>query len=233
MKCIQCNSKLLSPKRIYCSNKCKEKHYSTLTEKKNPNTSFNQLKGYLKRKLEAIELLGGKCKICGYCKNLSALHFHHRDSENKSFALDARAFANRNKKLLLNEILKCDLLCANCHAEIHYPDNEIVNIKNFNLSKTKSLNEIKIQRCCVNCGKNKKNDSELCRACWHISNRKFDRPSPEDLIFDLIEFKNSSKISKKYKCSHKAIEKWFLYYNIDYRKLKKFLNEWRLQVRIL
>lgn len=29
--------------------------------------------------MEAINLMGGKCYICGYCKNYAAMEFHHLD----------------------------------------------------------------------------------------------------------------------------------------------------------
>ena len=33
-------------------------------------------------------------KICGYDKNVAALEFHHKDSTQKEFKLDARKLAN-------------------------------------------------------------------------------------------------------------------------------------------
>ena len=65
-----------------------------------------------------IDMLGGKCKACGYNKSTSALCFHHRDPEQKSFPLSKREMVfslDRLKK----EAEKCDLLCLNCHAEEH------------------------------------------------------------------------------------------------------------------
>ena len=60
---------------------------------------------------------GGKCIRCGYHRCLAALQFHHRDREIKEFHLSnsgvPRAFVR-----LREEAAKCDLLCANCHAEV-------------------------------------------------------------------------------------------------------------------
>lgn len=39
----------------------------------------NQIQRWIKRKLDAIEYLGGKCISCGYSKYYGALEFHHRD----------------------------------------------------------------------------------------------------------------------------------------------------------
>lgn len=72
------------------------------------------------RKEYLVELAGGKCIKCGYNKELAALDFHHR--EGKAFTLstairifDDSAFMD----LAVNEIKKCDLLCSNCHREVH------------------------------------------------------------------------------------------------------------------
>ena len=71
------------------------------------------------RKQKLITLLGGKCKICGYCKCIAALHFHHKNGSEKSFGIGAKGLTGDWKKLV-SEVKKCDLLCANCHAETHY-----------------------------------------------------------------------------------------------------------------
>lgn len=72
---------------------------------------------WTKRKLEAIEYLGGCCIRCGYSKYHGALEFHHRDPTNKEFEWTKTRLLN--KKAMLTEIDKCDLLCANCHRELH------------------------------------------------------------------------------------------------------------------
>lgn len=78
-----------------------------------------------KRKLELVEAKGGKCQTCGYSKNLAALSFHHRDPSEKSFGIDARNISNRSMAAVLLEAEKCDLLCMNCHAEVHNPQFDV------------------------------------------------------------------------------------------------------------
>lgn len=73
-------------------------------------------------KKRAIELRGGKCEKCGYDKCIEALQFHHRNPEEKSFGL-SQSGNTRSWQEYLNEAMKCDLLCANCHAEEHYLNN--------------------------------------------------------------------------------------------------------------
>jgi len=72
-----------------------------------------------------IELLGGKCSSCGYKKNFAALEFHHKIAGTKAFELDLRSLSNRTWEKVLDEVSKCILLCANCHAELHHADHLI------------------------------------------------------------------------------------------------------------
>lgn len=59
---------------------------------------------------------GGKCSICGYNKCLDALHFHHPNN-NKEICVSHALY--NGFKAGLAEAKKCQLICANCHAEIH------------------------------------------------------------------------------------------------------------------
>jgi hypothetical protein len=88
---------------------------------KNRNTWERQKNLHLERKKELVKMKGGKCQMCGYQKNYAALVFHHRDPSKKEIALDARCLANISTPRLLAEVEKCDLLCSNCHFELHNP----------------------------------------------------------------------------------------------------------------
>lgn len=69
-------------------------------------------------KQAAVTYKGGKCQICGYDKCLAALDFHHKNKNEKDFNVGLyRSYLLDNLK---PELDKCDLLCANCHREIHY-----------------------------------------------------------------------------------------------------------------
>jgi hypothetical protein len=52
------------------------------------------------------------CSICGKKFHHSAMDFHHRRGEIKLFTIGNKA---KGKKILLNEISKCDIICSNCH----------------------------------------------------------------------------------------------------------------------
>lgn len=66
-------------------------------------------------KARAIEHKGGKCQLCKYDKCPAAMVFHHEDPQEKDFNISEVMSWER----ILQEIDKCILVCANCHAEIH------------------------------------------------------------------------------------------------------------------
>lgn len=74
-------------------------------------------KSLLKRKQKAVDFLGGKCKKCGYKKTIVALTFHHRDPSEKEFEIGK--IKDHAWEKVLKELKKCDLLCFNCHMELH------------------------------------------------------------------------------------------------------------------
>ena len=72
-------------------------------------------------KRELVRYKGNKCEICGYNNCIGALQFHHLDSSQKDFELSAKYNGgNFDMKSFYKEVDKCQLLCANCHAEKHF-----------------------------------------------------------------------------------------------------------------
>lgn len=125
--CQICNKRLQGNQQKYCSNKCKQKgHWDKVKEQ--PNSYHSQTLRALKRKLEFVNIKGGKCSKCNYNKNLSALEFHYRDSSLKEFGLDFRKLSNTKIEVLTLELDKCDLLCSNCHKELHNPEMKRTNV---------------------------------------------------------------------------------------------------------
>jgi len=114
--CTMCETELTGRQTKYCSNKCKMRS----TNPKYQDYEKQKEKGR-RRKRELIALLGGECQVCGYKKNFAVLSFHHRDAAQKTMKLSARELSNNRLEVLLNEVRKCDLLCANCHLELHNP----------------------------------------------------------------------------------------------------------------
>lgn len=111
LKCVVCSSLLKGRQRRFCSYRCKSKGQSNAVY-------ANQKRRGLFRKNQLILKKGGKCVRCGYERCLRALTFHHRDPGDKGFNLDVRSCSNHSWEVLASEAAKCDLLCANCHAEV-------------------------------------------------------------------------------------------------------------------
>lgn len=59
------------------------------------------------------------CADCGWNEHPGALHFHHRDPTTKRFSI-ARS-AHKRRPEIEEEMAKCDVLCARCHAIRHLP----------------------------------------------------------------------------------------------------------------
>lgn len=128
--CVVCNEGISGQKKMYCSNKCKQKHHYDRV-KEQSNTYHSQTIRSYKRKLQLIDLLGGCCNVCKYDRNLSALEFHHRDPNVKDSQLDMRTLSNRSMDYIMSEVIKCDLLCSNCHREYHNPEISIDKIRDM------------------------------------------------------------------------------------------------------
>jgi len=63
------------------------------------------------------EMVG--CEECGGRYKGYVLDLHHIDPGQKSFTVSA-CNVNRKHELIRQEIKKCEVLCANCHRELHY-----------------------------------------------------------------------------------------------------------------
>lgn len=113
-KCILCGKKFIANNyaRLYC--------YECSPQGLNPTDVLRAKKRALKHFL--VEHKGGKCSKCGYNKCEGALQFHHSNPNEKDFAISEVNLNDTNFSIekLLEEIDKCDLLCANCHFEEHY-----------------------------------------------------------------------------------------------------------------
>jgi len=80
---------------------------------------------YAKQKQQLFEYKGAHCIKCGY-SHTAALQFHHRDPNQKDFELSVICtLATKNKwEKIKEELDKCDVLCANCHAVLHWEQNQ-------------------------------------------------------------------------------------------------------------
>ncbi len=172
---------------------------------------YQKLRG-LERKIYFINKMGGKCSVCGYHENISALEFHHRDPKDKEFRIDVRHMSNRKMEDLETEISKCDLVCANCHRVIHHPNQKmstIIDLVNRSVKQTSIKKRKKTYRYCE-CGNRLAYSSKgkRCKECSYKARRIYDRPTIDQLKVDLEELKSFYRVGKKYNTTHSTIQKW-------------------------
>lgn len=60
-----------------------------------------------------------KCQKCGMT-HPATLDFHHRDGATKEAEINRMVASKLSKQKIMDEIAKCDVLCANCHRILHY-----------------------------------------------------------------------------------------------------------------
>lgn len=88
-------------------------------DNKSRAAAITAIRHAIKRQL--VKYKGGKCEECGYDKCIAALQFHHIDQETKDFDLSMKYNGGSlNMQELYDEVDKCKMLCANCHAEKHF-----------------------------------------------------------------------------------------------------------------
>lgn len=101
-----------------CHNAYKKEHY-----KRNKQTYIdNSSKNRIKFKEWFIEEIKSKlsCIKCGEDRYW-VLDFHHRDPTEKDLEVST-LLGKMSKTILLREIEKCDVLCSNCHRDLHHQE---------------------------------------------------------------------------------------------------------------
>lgn len=83
------------------------------------------------QKIKAINYLGGKCIKCqNKFENISIYDFHHK--ENKIIEISQLIAKNKKFESFIDELNKCELLCANCHCELHDEEIKYIEMKTYN-----------------------------------------------------------------------------------------------------
>jgi len=108
------------------SSYCKKCNRDYLKEHYNNNLNYYKEKAK-NRKIQIREDFQNykktlKCKKCGEDR-WYVLDFHHREQNQKEFNIGLMIRDSKSFKDILEEIKKCDVLCANCHREYHYFNN--------------------------------------------------------------------------------------------------------------
>lgn len=60
------------------------------------------------------------CMDCGVSYPFYVMQFDHRDANSKSFSIGTCYSSGKSIRVVEEEISKCDVVCANCHAERTY-----------------------------------------------------------------------------------------------------------------
>lgn len=175
-----------------------------------------------KLKKNLVEYKGGKCERCGYNKCVAAMDFHHKDPSQKDFALSKNGLT-RSWVSLKKEADKCELVCSNCHREIHedlngYKDKRqnIVTKKYKKITKESApsrIEEKKKYNKCATCSIETYNKKYCSDKCSKLAKRKVDRPTKEQLI-EILKDKNWTKTAKMFGVSDVAVRKWAKQYGI-------------------
>ncbi len=159
-------------------------------------------------KEELVKYKGSKCEVCGYNRCMRALTFHHINPNEKDFNISGSHC--RKLKTLKKEVDKCQLLCHNCHNEIHEKldlTTSQLYLQRYEYYKKKQKNVF----VCQTCGSALKRKQKQCGNCYK-SRIKY--PSKEELQA-LIWQKPTTHIAKQFGVSDKAVEKWCKKYEIN------------------
>lgn len=102
------------------------------------------------RKREMVAQKGGRCADCGYDSLVLALEFHHREPGSKSFTLGG--FSGSRRRLEV-ELLKCDLICANCHRRRHAREDDKSGASQVEFRRRTKLRAVRLcGATCHGCG---------------------------------------------------------------------------------
>jgi hypothetical protein len=209
---------------IYQVERKREKYKKWLNSNKEKIKEYNKKKSNYsvfwraRAKKELIDYKGGKCLMCGYNKNIPrAYDFHHRNPKDKEFTISKYSILNMEK--LKKEVDKCDLLCRNCHAELHDEEyseiRRIMGEKHDNFIDSRFLKKIRICKICKKEFETSYYKQYCCSdECRVINNRKVvNRPSLEELK-KMMDEMPMTKIGEKYGVSSNAVKKWAKIYKI-------------------
>ena len=150
---------------------------------------------------------GGTCEICGYCKNIAALEFHHKNPEEKEFNVDMRKFSNMSLEKLEEELEKCILVCANCHRELHNESLTMENVPNLleNVDKTTFSN--RGGQICPVCGKRFKKSKGKIYCSKECRMKAKNYPTKQEVLDKYQELHSWQKIADFYNITRRIVQR--------------------------
>ena len=112
VKCRKCKNNIKDDNRksglVYCSDLCRKQNRK-ISNKQSRDKKYKQF-GFYKISIG--------CKNCGYNRCSGSLDFHHVNPQTKSIRISCGLW-KANTETFQKELLKCVLLCKNCHYEAH------------------------------------------------------------------------------------------------------------------
>ena len=109
--CIGCGTQLAGKQRKYCSRNCTDNY----RYKHNPTrkAAAATRRDETRQLLNAYKMDRGCC-VCGYKEHPAALECNHINPYSKRFTVGASV--SMSWPALEEELKKCEIMCANCHA---------------------------------------------------------------------------------------------------------------------
>lgn len=167
----------------------------------------------LRAKQELLKYKGGKCQKCGYNKDVPGAYvFHHRNPMEKEFMISRY---RRSIESLKKEADKCDLLCANCHAEVHDIERKLSRKavgKEYRLRQKKLLKKRKCLKCYVEF-KPRNSNQKYCQLSCSVRRKVKHRPTASELQ-ELLKSYSWVAVGRKYGVSDNAVRKWARKYGV-------------------
>lgn len=151
----------------------------------------------LREKLIRENVVEHKCQSCNQTEWMNKkipLELHHIDGDRDN-----------------NNLSNLQILCPNCHA--------LTDNYRGRKPKIKSRVHRKANNVCK-CGQRILDNSINCTTCFHIKDRKVERPAKDDLI-TLIQQKGYLQVGKMFGVSDNAVRKWIKYYGLEPKSIKK------------
>ncbi len=170
----------------------------------------------LSTKIKMIESMGGKCQCCGYSRCTAALELHHIDPTQKDFAFGKITANPAAWHKIAAELLKCILVCANCHREIHN-DNRALPETFIKFDESLITTSEPVSHCKV-CGKSTFIKNKTCSArCAQTLQRSIEWDK-FDLNFELQTY-TVYEIATKLGISAASVIRRCIKLGIDYQAI--------------
>jgi len=214
-----CNGKIRNYNKFYFSNN----RYSIYCKK---CVNYN---GLLKRRdnadiVDNEKLKIGNCKLCdkkATKETLCCFDFDHLDQKTKKYNVsDLRLLATVDKKIIMDEIAKCQLLCCICHKKKTIKQLKYKTADDFEdkLSiQFKQKQDLVVLMCPI-CNKNEIcKQANMCINCASLKQRKVTRPPFETLESEVAEH-GFVQIGKKYNVTDNAVRNWLKWYVLHENK---------------